>query len=258
VTSSRLELTLEGDFARITLTRPEVLNALSFEALGDLAAALESVAQSSVRCLLVTGQGERAFCAGADVAELIGRSLEECRKGSAVGQSVFQRLADLPIPSIALINGYAFGGGLELALACTFRIAVRTARLGFPEIKLGLIPGYGGTQRLARLVGTARALEMVMTGDPISAEQAESIGLIHSVVDSDLDEAGRTLAGRLARHSLVALRFARAAIMRAPETSLAEGLRSESELSALAYMTEDANEGMRAFLEKRPARFHDR
>jgi enoyl-CoA hydratase len=258
VAPRHLRLTFEDDLAYLTLARPEVLNALSFSLLGEIQEAVQSVAVSSARSLLVTGDGDRAFCAGADVAELVGRPAEACQKGSELGQSVFQMLADLPIPSIALINGYAFGGGLELALACTFRLALRTAKLGFPEIKLGLIPGYGGTQRLARLVGSAPALEMVLTGDPITAEQAASIGLVNAVVDADLDAAGRTLARRLTRHSLVTFRLARAAVMRAAETSLAEGLRSETELSTLAYMTEDANEGMRAFLEKRPAHFRDR
>jgi len=256
--SSELRLAFDGDLAHITLARPRVLNALSFAMLQELADAVESVSRSSARCLIVTGEGERAFCAGADVAELVGRSLEACLEGSRLGQSVFQSISDLPIPSIALINGVALGGGLELALACTFRIALRSAKLGFPEIKLGLIPAYGGTVRLTRMVGAARGLELVLTGDLIGADQAESFGLVNAVVDGDLVGSGRAFADRLTGHSLATFRFARASLMRADETSFRESLRSESELSALAYMTEDATEGVRAFLEKRAAQFRDR
>src|SRR3979490_63139 len=152
------------ELALITLDRPEALNALSFAQLHDLNRILESIATSKARALLVTGAGDRAFSAGADVKELMGRSLVEQRAGAALGQAVLAKLDQLPMPSVALINGYAFGGGLELALACTFRIAVRTAKLGFPEIKLGLIPGYGGTQRLPRLVGESMALKLLLTG----------------------------------------------------------------------------------------------
>ncbi|HWZ66625.1 MAG TPA: enoyl-CoA hydratase/isomerase family protein [Stellaceae bacterium] len=171
-----LHLTRIDELALVRLDRPEVLNALNFDLLRDLGAALDQVAGSDARALLITGTGERAFCAGADVKELIGRSLEAARRGAAFGQAIFAKLDTLPIPSIALINGYAFGGGLELALACTFRLAARTARLGLPEIKLGLIPGYGGTQRLPRLIGEARALEMILTGRAVTAEEALQIG----------------------------------------------------------------------------------
>jgi enoyl-CoA hydratase len=152
-----LHLTRIDELTLVRLDRPEVLNALNFELLRDLAAAIDQVAGGDARALLVTGAGDRAFCAGADIKELIGRSLRAHREGAAFGQAIFARLDTLPIPSIALINGYAFGGGLELALACTFRLAARSARLGLPEIKLGLIPDYGGTQRLPRLIGEARA-----------------------------------------------------------------------------------------------------
>src|SRR5712692_10237949 len=152
------------ELALITLDRPEALNALSFALLQDLSRQLDSIAESGARALLVTGAGDRAFSAGADIKELMGRSLVEQRSGAMLGQSVLATLDQLPMPSIALINGYAFGGGLELALACMFRLAAPSARLGFPEIKLGLIPGYGGTQRLPRLVGEARATELILTG----------------------------------------------------------------------------------------------
>src|SRR6266404_6534781 len=174
-----VHLTRIDELALVRLDRTEVLNALNFELLRDLDAAFDQVAAGDARALLVTGTGERAFCAGADVTELIGRSLQATREGAAFGQGVFAKLDSLPIPSIALINGYAFGGGLELALACTLRLAVRTARLGLPEIKLGLIPGYGGTQRLPRLIGRASCRERVLTGRALTAEEALQIGLVN-------------------------------------------------------------------------------
>src|SRR5882672_108253 len=189
-----IQLSRIGELALVRLDRPEVLNALNFELLRDLGAALDQVAAGDARALLVTGTGDRAFCAGADVKELIGRSLAATREGAAFGQAIFAKLDTLPIPSIALINGYAFGGGLELALACTFRLAARSARLGLPEIKLGLIPGYGGTQRLPRLIGEARALEIIMTGRTIEAEEAERIGLVNRIAEGDLIEAGKSFA----------------------------------------------------------------
>jgi enoyl-CoA hydratase len=182
--------------AVVTLDRPEVLNALNFELLRDLGAALDQVAGGDARALLVMGAGHRAFCAGADVKELMGRSLRAQRDGAAFGQAVFARLDVLPIPSVALISGYAFGGGLKLALACTFRLAARHAMLGLPEIKLGLIPGYGGTQRLPRLIGEARALEIILTGRTVEAEEAARIGLVNHIVEGDLIEAGRISRAR--------------------------------------------------------------
>src|SRR5437667_6096609 len=178
-----IHLTRISELAVVTLDRPEVLNALNFEMLRDLGAAFDQVADGDARALLVTGAGGRAFCAGADIKELMGRSLLEARQGAAFGQAVFVKLDILTIPSIALVNGYAFGGGLELALACTFRLATPGAKLGLPEIKLGLIPGYGGTQRLPRLIGEARALEKILTGRTLEAEEAARIGLVNRIAD---------------------------------------------------------------------------
>src|SRR5437868_10325796 len=172
-----LHLTRIDELAIVTLDRPEVLNALNFELVRDLGAAFDQVVGGDARALLVTGAGDRAFCAGADIKELMGRSLQAQREGAAFGQAIFAKLDTLPIPSIALINGFAFGGGLELALACTLRLALPNAKFGLPEVKLGLIPGYGGTQRLPRLVGVGRALELVMTGRTVAAEEALAIGL---------------------------------------------------------------------------------
>jgi enoyl-CoA hydratase len=253
-----IHLTRIEELALVTLDRPEVLNALNFELLRDLAAALDQVAEGDGRALLVTGAGDRAFCAGADIKELTGRSLSAQREGAAFGQAVFAKLDTLPIPSIALINGYAFGGGLELALACTFRLAVRTARLGLPEIKLGLIPGYGGTQRLPRLIGEARALEIIMTGRTVEAEEAERIGLVNRTAEGDLIEAGKSFAREMTCYSLPALGFARNAIHRGLTFALREGLEIEADLNTLAFQTADAVEGMTAFLEKRKPVFRDR
>src|SRR5438045_6557977 len=246
------------ELALITLDRPEALNALSFGQLHDLNRMLETVADSDARALLVTGAGDRAFSAGAHIKELMGRTLVKQRSGAMLGQSVLAKLDQLPKPSIALINGYAFGGGLELALACTFRLAAPSAKLGFPEIKLGLIPGYGGTQRLPRLVGEARATELILTGRTVDAAEAERMGLVNHIVESDLVEAGIAFAREMTGFSLPVLGLARDAIRRALDLPLPEGLKIEADLSTLAFQTADSVEGMTAFLEKRPPVFGDR
>jgi len=246
------------EFALLTLDRPEALNALSFATLREIDAALDEVASGDARGLLVTGAGERAFCAGADIKELMGRPLAQGRRDMRNGQRIISRFGTLPMPSFALINGYAFGGGLELALACNFRLALKTARLGLPEIKLGLIPGYGGTQRLPRLIGEARALEIVMTGRTVYADEAERIGLVHRLADGDLVEAGKAYGREMTGYGLPALGLARDAVSRAHDVSLDEGLRLEADLNTLAFQTEDATEGMTAFIEKRKPAFKDR
>jgi enoyl-CoA hydratase len=245
------------ELALITLDRPEALNALSLGQLHDLSRLLDGLEDGDARALLITGAGDRAFSAGADVKELMGRTLVEQRAGATLGQSVLAKLDQLAMPSIALINGYAFGGGLELALACTFRLAAPTAQLGFPEIKLGLIPGYGGTQRLPRLVGEARATEMILTGRTIDADEAERIGLVNRVVDGDLIAAGEVFAREMTGYSLPVLGLARDAIRRAHDLPLHDGLKIEADLSTLAFQTDDANEGMTAFIEKRKPVFKD-
>ena len=253
-----VELKKDGDFAVLTLNRPEALNALSFSILGDIGRALDEVAaMKDIRALLVTGAGDKAFCAGADIKELRNRPLIDQKRGAELGQSVFAKLGTLPVASVALVNGYAFGGGSELALACTFRLASPNAIFGLPESKLGLIPGYGGTQRLPRLVGEGRALEIIMTGRNVKADEAERIGLVNAVVEGDLMQAGRDFAGKFTRYSLPVLEFARRAVQRAGDVTLEEGLRIEADLSTLAYRTADAEEGMAAFEEKRKAEFRD-
>jgi enoyl-CoA hydratase len=253
-----VELARRDEFAIITLNRPEALNALSFEVIGEIAAAIDkAAAMEGVRALLFTGAGDKAFCAGADIKELRNRSLIEQKRGAEFGQSVFAKLDALPVASVALINGYAFGGGLELALACTFRLASPTVKFGLPEIKLGLIPGYGGTQRLPRLVGEARALEFIMTGRTVDAAEGERIGLINKIAEGDIVEAGIEFARTFTRYSIPVLEFSRRAVQRALDVPLAEGLRIEAELSTLAYRTRDAEEGMSAFEQKRTAEFRD-
>lgn len=253
-----VELTRNGPCAILRLNRLEALNALSFQILRDIGTALDEVAaMPGVRALLVTGAGEKSFCAGADIKELRHRRLIDQRRGAELGQAVFAKLDTLPVASVALVNGYAFGGGAELALACTFRLAAPNAVFGLPEIKLGLIPGYGGTQRLPRLIGEARALEIIMTGRNVKADEALQIGLVNAIEEGDLLEAGLAFASRFTRFSLPVLEFARRAVQRAGDVPLAEGLRIEADLSTLAYRTNDAEEGMAAFEEKRKPEFRD-
>lgn len=252
-----VELSFDEEFAILRINRPQSLNALNFELLGKIAAAIDEVGESEARALIVTGAGERAFSAGADITELLDRSLTEQREGALLGQAAFARLDRLGIPSVALVNGYAFGGGAELALACTFRLATANAKFGLPEIKLGLIPGYGGTQRLPRLIGEAQAMEMILTGRTVDASEAVSIGLVNRIVEAPALDAAFAFAREFTGYSRLALQFAREAVRRAADLSLAQGLDLEADLSTLAYRTEDAAEGMRAFLEKRPARFRN-
>lgn len=252
-----VRLTRQDEAAILTLDRPEALNALSFDILRQIGKAIDDVAQSDARVLIVTGAGEKAFCAGADIGELRGRDIIAEKAGAELGQGIFAKLDALAIPSCALINGYAFGGGLEFAMACTFRLAVSTAKMGLPEIKLGLIPGYGGTQRLPRLIGEARALEMIMTGRTVTAEEAHRIGLVNRIVEGVAMEAALAFTREITGYSLPVLALARAAVTRAGHLSLPEGLKAEAELSTLAFQLDDADEGIAAFMEKRKAKFKD-
>jgi len=254
-----LHISRHNEVAIITLDRPAVLNALSFDQLNRIGAALDEIATSDARALIITGAGEKAFCAGADISELVDRELPQQYSGAVLGQEIFSKLDRLPMPSIALVNGYAFGGGMELALACTFRIATTQAKFALPEIKLGLIPGYGGTQRLPRLIGEARALELILSGRMLLAPEALTIGLVNRVVEPENAlEAVLEFAAQFTGYSRMAAGFAHAAIVRGATCSLADGLKIEADLSTLAYRTQDAAEGMKAFLEKRPPRFEDR
>lgn len=252
-----VKLTQRDEFAILTLDRPEALNALSFAIIGEISSAIDQAAKMPVRALIITGAGEKAFCAGADIKELRGRDLMAQKRGAEFGQAVFAKLDRHPVPSVAAINGYAFGGGLEIAMACTFRVASPNAKMGLPEIKLGLIPGYGGTQRLPRLVGEARALELIMTGRTVGAEEAERIGLVNRVVEGDALDGAIAFARTFTCFSLPALGFARDAVRRALDMPVHEGLKIEADLSTLAFRTADAEEGMAAFAEKRKPEFKD-
>jgi len=253
-----VRLERRGAYQILTLDRQEALNALSFAIIADIGRAIDEVAATDARALIVTGAGPKAFCAGADIKELGNRSLMEQKRGAELGQATFAKLDRLPMPSVAVINGFAFGGGLELALACTFRIATANAKMGLPEIKLGLIPGYGGTQRLPRVVGEARALDMILTGRTVDAAEAERIGLVSKIVEGDPVEAGIAFADTFSRYSLPVLGFARGAVQRALDLPLTEGLKVEADLSTLAFQTRDSVEGMAAFVEKRKPKFEDR
>lgn len=243
------------EVAVVTLDRQEVLNALSFEVLREIGSRLDSVAASNARALVITGAGSKAFCAGADIGELQGRALAAERQGAELGQGVFAKLDRMPMASIAFVDGLALGGGAELALACTFRVASDRAKFGLPEVKLGLIPGYGGTQRLPRLIGQGRALELVLTGRTVGIDEALAIGLINRRGNT-LEEV-IAFSREFSRHGMLAQRFAREAVQRAADLGLIDGLRMEADLSTLSYRTRDAAEGMQAFVQKRPPRIND-
>ncbi|GAC1408438.1 MAG: enoyl-CoA hydratase-related protein [Burkholderiaceae bacterium] len=248
----------ESQIAILQIDRPQAMNALSFELLGLIDDAVATVRKSAARALVIVGSGDKAFCAGADIKELQDRTLLQQKRGAELGQAIMAGLDRLPIPSIAVIHGYAFGGGLELAMACTFRIATPKAKMGLPEIKLGLIPGYGGTQRLPRLVGQARALEIILSGRTVDAAEAQRIGLVNCILEgSDPVAIGCDYAQQFIGFSLCASLFAREAVQRALALPLTDGLRIESDLSTLAYQTADAREGMQAFIDKRPPVFKD-
>ncbi|MDF1794537.1 MAG: enoyl-CoA hydratase-related protein [Thalassobaculaceae bacterium] len=252
-------LALSEGIATLTIDRQAALNALNFSLISDISQKLDEVRASDARGLLITGAGEKAFCAGADIKELMGRDLMAQKRGAETGQATFAKIAALEIPSLALINGFAFGGGLEMALACTFRMAVPTAKMGLPEIKLGLIPGYGGTQRLPRLIGEGRALEMILTGRTVGAEEAHRIGLVNQLTETaDPVAEARAFLGEVTRFGLPAISFAKAAVTRALDLPIHEGLKVEADLSTLSFRTEDADEGLAAFVEKRKPSFKDR
>jgi len=252
-----VELTRKGEAAVLTLNRQEALNALSFDIVKDIGAAIDEAAAGDARVLIITGAGDKAFCAGADIKELRDQDATSMRAAMRRGQETFAKLDTLPIPSVALINGYAFGGGLELALACTFRVATPNAKVGLPEIKLGIIPGYGGTQRLPRLVGEGRALQMIMTGRTVGVDEAERIGLVHQIIDGDGMAGALEFAATITCYSLPVLDYAREAVMRALDNPIPAGLRVERDLNLLAFNTQDRREGMAAFEEKRQAVFQD-
>jgi enoyl-CoA hydratase len=241
----------------LTVNRPKALNALNAATLDELLRATAEVgADPAARVMLVTGSGERAFVAGADIAEMAGFTAAQAQAFSERGMRVMSALEALPVPVIALVNGYALGGGCELALACDWIIAGEGAVFGQPEVNLGIPPGFGGTQRLARIVGRARALELVTTARQLRAAEAMAIGLVNEVVPaSALRERGLEVARSIAGKGPQAVRLAKQAVHRGLDQDLAGGCAYETAAFALAFATSDQREGMRAFLEKRPAKF---
>jgi len=250
----------DGAVAILTINRPAVLNALNTQTVDELRRAMLDVQRDpSARVAIVTGAGAKSFVAGADINELAVLSPTAGRDHALAGQHVFDVIENLGKPVIAAINGFALGGGCELAMACTLRIAADTARLGQPEIALGLIPGYAGTQRLARLVGRGRALEMILTGTYVSAEEALRMGLVHRVVPAgDLMTAARALAAQLAKSAPIAMRYIINAVNRGADMPFADACQYEATLFGLVASTDDMREGTAAFLEKRKPEFKGR
>src|SRR5262245_37379224 len=246
-----------GGIAFITFNRPKVLNALNRQTVEELQAVLlDTRGDDAVRVLILTGAGEKSFVAGADIGELAQQTPVNGKEFSLYGQSVFHLLETIGKPSICVINGFALGGGCELALSCTIRIASKTAKLGQPEVKLGILPGYGGSQRLARLCGKGVAHELCLTGEMISAEEAQRIGLVnHTYESAELLPAAEAMAKKIIANGPLAVKFTMEAIERGVEMPLAEGLFLEATLFGVACATEDMREGTKAFLEKRPAQF---
>lgn len=241
----------------LTFNRPKLLNALNRQTMMELGSCLAAVKDDpEVRVLILTGAGEKAFIAGADINELAQRTPVDGKEFSLLGQAVLRQFETLGKPSIAAINGFALGGGCELALACTMRIASKNAKLGQPEVKLGIIPGYGGSQRLARLCGKGVAHELCLTGEMISADEALRIGLVNHVTEpAELIPKAEAIARKIIEKAPLAVKFAMEAIEHGTEMPQEEGLFLEATLFGLCCATEDMREGTRAFLEKRPAQF---
>jgi enoyl-CoA hydratase len=240
----------------ITINRPEKRNALNIQTRSEGAAVLDELRDDeSVGVVVFTGAGDKAFIAGADIGEFAGRTALT-QRDVMMARSLFTAIDTFPKPVIAMVNGYCLGGGCELALACDIRIASETASFGQPEINLGIIPGGGGTQRLTRLVGEGKAMELILTGDIIDAQTAFSLGLVNMVVPaSDLAAKTMEIANRIAEKSPIALRMAKEAVKVASRSTLDEGLRREVDLFALCFSSEDKDEGVKAFLEKRKPSF---
>jgi enoyl-CoA hydratase len=248
-----LSVVTRGGIHTITVKRPSKLNALNRQTLQELyGAIIDASGDDKVRVIVVTGSGDKAFVAGADIAEIRDQDPIEARRFSEFGQNLMSMIQSLDKPVIAAINGFALGGGMELALACHLRIASSNAKLGLPEIKLGIMPGFGGTQRLLRLVGTSRALELCLSGEPISAERAEQLGLVNLVVaQEELGKAVQDMAAPLVKAAPEAVRGILQATLQGADVHLEAGLALETARFALCCATEDMQEGTSAFLEKR-------
>jgi len=253
-------LETDGVIATLTINRPDKRNAVNNATVEEIDQALDQVeANPDLRVLILTGAGDKAFVAGADIQELDRRDTILGRTETRRRQEVYTRIEQLEIPSIAAINGWALGTGLELTMVCTLRVASANAKMGQPEVKLGIIPGAGGTYRLPRLVGMGRAMEMILTGEPVTADQALAMGLVNRVVPPEkLMEEVRKLAESIAALPKLAVQYAKEAVLRCVEGSLVEGLAHESYLHALACGTQDKKEGVASFLEKRDPKFTGR
>ncbi len=256
----RVLIERDGAVLIITINRPKVLNALDAGTIEGLSRAVETAREDAgVRVVVITGAGDRSFVAGADINELAAQTPVSGREHARRGQALFDRIERLGKPVIAAVNGFALGGGCELAMACTLRLAADTARFGQPEINLGLIPGYAGSQRLPRLVGRGRALELLLTGAPISAEEAWRIGLVNRVVPAaELRSEARALAQQLAAKAPVAVRYILEAVAGGLDMPFGEAEAYEATLFGLVATTDDMREGTRAFLEKRTPAFKGR
>src|SRR5258707_241935 len=250
----------KGAIAYVTLNRPKVLNALNKTALADLRAAFEDARDdSSLHGVILTGAGDKSFIAGADINEVATDTPVQAEEKTRRGQHLMDLIENLGKPVVAAVNGFALGGGCEAALACTIRLAAETAKFGLPEVKLGIIPGYGGTQRLPRLVGKGVALHLILTGGMICAQDADLIWLVNEVVTpAELIRLAEAILKQIAAHSPLSVKYALQAVNNGVETSLSEGLLLEASLVAICTSTEDKKEGTSAFLEKRPAKFQGR
>lgn len=246
--------------ALVTINNPKLLNALTVPVFAELDGLLGEIeGDEEVRVVILTGAGEKAFVAGGDIRYLASLDVEGGREFARLAQRVYQRIESFPKPVIAAVNGYALGGGCELAMACDLRIAAESARFGQPEVKLGIIPGFGGTQRLARLVGKGRAKELIFTGEMIEAREAWRIGLVNRVTpDGTLLNEARAVAAQMIDKSASAIRIAKEAIENGLEMDFERAARYEAELFALCFATADAREGIGAFVEKRDAKFTGR
>jgi enoyl-CoA hydratase len=257
MTDANLLLEKDGALATITFNNPKALNALTVATFSGLEKLLNELEQDTdVRVVILTGAGDKAFIAGGDISHLGTLNVDGAREFALLAQRVIDRIESFPKPVIAAINGYALGGGCELAMGCDIRIAADSAKFGQPEVKLGIIPGFAGTQRLARLVGKGRAKELIFTGEMIDADEACRIGLVNRVVAKDqLLAETRALALKMCDKSASAISFAKEAIDNGLEMDFARAARYEADLFALCFTTEDCKEGISAFLEKRPAKF---
>ncbi len=247
----------ENNIGTISINRPDALNALNSDTLSDIKTAIEQVKDDDeISIVIITGVGEKAFVAGADIKEMKDMTPLEARKFMHFGQGVFSDIDNLPKPTIAAVNGYALGGGCELALSCDMIIASEKAKFGLPEVTLGIHPGFGGTQRLPRLIGSAKAKELIFTGEMIDAKEALRIGLVNKVVPIGkvIDEA-KALAQKILKNGPIAIRLVKSAINAGLNVPLEKGLAYEAETQGLAFATEDKKEGLEAFLEKRKPNF---